>query len=236
MDLKYKELWATATKTVRELGARLGMQELELGVKTAEANKLKAENTQLKQQIHQFSYDEITGLPGRRLMEKLFDQQLALAQRANFQKECQQINKDMPCPLSVLLIDLDKFKSINDNYGHDGGDQVLRWFAMVVKESIRHSDIAGRYGGDEFVVILPKCDMDNAVAKVKKIADDFVNIQRESGQEIISTLSAGIACLASNSDTAEDLIKRADAAMYEAKKNNGNSCVEAKDNSFLKIF
>ncbi|MFH0779880.1 MAG: GGDEF domain-containing protein [Parcubacteria group bacterium] len=230
MKLNYQELWVAAHGTAMNMIKRLGLMELELDAKQAEVDKLNQEISRLRGQVHQFSFDELTGLPGRRLMEELFDKQLAVAKRANF-KEGGNPDGDLAGHLCVLVVDLDKFKSINDNYGHDGGDQVLKWFALVIRENIRHSDIGCRFGGDEFVIVLPRCKLDDAVVKVaKKLGDSFIQLQTEAGQKIISTLSVGIACLANVNDTVETLIKQADDAMYKAKKlidKDGCTCFAA---------
>jgi two-component system, cell cycle response regulator len=129
-------------------------------------------------------------------------------------------------PLSLLILDIDYFKSINDSYGHDAGDDVLREFATRVRKSIRGIDLACRYGGEEFVVVMPETDM--AVAAVvaerirRRIAGEPFPIQKGSGA-IDVTISIGIAALAAASDTAETILKRADQAL--AKRDGRNRVV-----------
>jgi two-component system cell cycle response regulator len=131
-------------------------------------------------------------------------------------------------PLSLLILDIDFFKSINDNYGHDAGDDVLREFATRVRKSIRGIDLACRYGGEEFVVVMPETDV--AVAAVvaerirRRIAAEPFAIQKGSGA-INVTISIGIAALAAASDNAETILKRADQALYRAKRDGRNRVV-----------
>jgi two-component system, cell cycle response regulator len=131
-------------------------------------------------------------------------------------------------PLSLLILDIDFFKSINDNYGHDAGDDVLREFATRVRKSIRGIDLACRYGGEEFVVVMPETDV--AVAQVvaerirRRIAAEPFPIQKGKGT-IDVTISIGIAALAVADDTAETILKRADQALYRAKRDGRNRVV-----------
>ncbi len=129
--------------------------------------------------------------------------------------------------LSLLLFDIDRFKSINDNYGHLAGDYVLTQLATVVKGKIRREDIFARYGGEEFAIVLPEIDAPNAVAfaeKVRRLIEKspfkFEDIK------IQVTVSIGIACLAHEEGDASELIKRSDDKLYEAKE-AGRNCVRA---------
>jgi len=158
--------------------------------------------------------DPLTGLYNRRYMEThvgtLVDQAAAR-------------NK----PLSVLGLDIDYFKSINDTYGHDAGDDVLQDFAIRIRKSIRGIDLACRYGGEEFVVVMPETDM--AVATMvaerlrRRIASEPFPIQKGT-RTIDVTISIGIAALAPDDDAAA-VIKRADQALYRAKRDGRNRVV-----------
>ena len=158
--------------------------------------------------------DPLTGLYNRRYMEThvgtLVDQAAAR-------------NK----PLSVLVLDIDYFKSINDTYGHDAGDDVLQDFAIRIRKSIRGIDLACRYGGEEFVVVMPETDM--AVATMvaerlrRRIASEPFPIQKGT-RTIDVTISIGIAALAPDDDAAA-VIKRADQALYRAKRDGRNRVV-----------
>ena len=158
--------------------------------------------------------DPLTGLYNRRYMEThvgtLVDQAAA---------------RDKP--LSVLVLDIDYFKSINDTYGHDAGDDVLQDFAIRIRKSIRGIDLACRYGGEEFVVVMPETDM--AVATMvaerlrRRIASEPFPIQK-GPRTIDVTISIGIAALAPDDDAAA-VIKRADQALYRAKRDGRNRVV-----------
>jgi two-component system, cell cycle response regulator len=158
--------------------------------------------------------DALTGLYNRRYMEThvgtLVDQAIARGK-----------------PLSVLILDIDYFKSINDTHGHDAGDDVLQDFAIRIRKSIRGIDLACRYGGEEFVVVMPETDM--AVATMvaerlrRRIASEPFPIQK-GARTVEVTISIGIAALGPD-DTAAAVIKRADQALYRAKRDGRNRVV-----------
>jgi len=159
--------------------------------------------------------DALTGLHNRRYMESHL---ATLIEQATARGK----------PLAALLIDIDFFKSVNDTYGHDAGDDVLRDFALRLKKSIRGIDLACRYGGEEFVVIMPETDV--AVAAMvaerlrRKIAAEPFAIQREA-RTIPVTISIGLAALRSGADNGASILKRADEALYRAKRAGRNRVV-----------
>jgi two-component system, cell cycle response regulator len=158
--------------------------------------------------------DALTGLYNRRYMEThvgtLVDQ---AASRGK--------------PLTVLVLDIDYFKSINDTHGHDAGDDVLREFAIRIRKSIRGIDLACRYGGEEFVVVMPETDL--AVATMvaerlrRRIAAEPFAIQ-QGARTVEVTISIGIAGLGAR-DNAASVLKRADQALYRAKRDGRNRVV-----------
>src|SRR5215831_143161 len=158
--------------------------------------------------------DPLTGLFNRRYMESHVG---TLVEQAAARGK----------PLTVLVIDIDYFKSINDSYGHDAGDDVLREFAIRIKKSVRGIDLACRYGGEEFVVLMPETDM--AVATVvaerlrRRIAGEPFPIE-QGARRVEVTISIGIATLASGEGAAA-LLKRADQALYRAKRDGRNRVV-----------
>ena len=158
--------------------------------------------------------DALTGLYNRRDMETHVG---TLVDQANSRGK----------PLSVLILDIDYFKSINDTHGHDAGDDVLQDFAIRIRKSIRGIDLACRYGGEEFVVVMPETDM--AVATMvaerlrRRIASEPFPIQK-GARMIEVTISIGIAALGPN-DNAAAVIKRADQALYRAKRDGRNRVV-----------
>ncbi|KAA5598183.1 PleD family two-component system response regulator [Blastochloris sulfoviridis] len=132
-------------------------------------------------------------------------------------------------PVSLLLIDIDHFKSVNDTWGHDAGDDVLREFALRLKRCIRGIDLACRYGGEEFVVVMPETDLGAAEAVAERIrrqiaADPFAI--HKGTRHLDVTISIGLASRMGPSDGAEAILKRADEALYRAKR-GGRNRVEA---------
>ncbi len=158
--------------------------------------------------------DALTGLYNRRYMESHVG---SLVEQAVSRGK----------PLTVLVLDIDYFKSINDTYGHDAGDDVLREFAIRIRKSIRGIDLACRYGGEEFVVVMPETDL--AVATMvaerlrRRIASEPFPIQ-QGARAIDVTISIGIAALG-RGDNAAGVIKRADRALYRAKRDGRNRVV-----------
>jgi two-component system cell cycle response regulator len=159
--------------------------------------------------------DGLTGLFNRRYMENhlstLVDQSAARGK-----------------PISVMVLDIDYFKSVNDSHGHDAGDDVLREFAIRVRKCIRNIDLACRYGGEEFVLVMPETDM--AVATMvaerlrRRIAGEPFAIQ-QGAKSLAVTISIGIASANGAADTAAAILKRADTALYQAKRDGRNRVV-----------
>jgi diguanylate cyclase (GGDEF)-like protein len=126
-------------------------------------------------------------------------------------------------PLAMIMIDLDHFKTVNDTFGHSEGDEVLKTFADVLREMIRVEDIAARWGGEEFVVILPHTSCDAAAALAERIRVAF---ERQVGSTKPITLSASFGVVQlQEEENPDDLIRRADAALYRAKDNGRNQVV-----------
>jgi two-component system cell cycle response regulator len=131
-------------------------------------------------------------------------------------------------PLSVLILDIDYFKSINDTYGHDAGDDVLREFADRLKASIRGIDLACRYGGEEFVVVMPDTDVGIAALVAERIRRRIAGaaFPIDQGRRTIEvTISVGIAGRLGTQDNASQMLKRADEALYRAKRDGRNRVV-----------
>jgi two-component system cell cycle response regulator len=162
--------------------------------------------------------DTLTGLHNRRYLER----HLATLVRQALEREK---------PLSVLVIDIDHFKVINDNHGHAGGDEVLREFARRVGKAVRGIDIACRLGGEEFVVAMPDTDASLALLVAErlrqKIAEEGFAIPGGRGPAVTVTASIGIASLQAGDEGAEALLKRADEALYGAKRAGRNRVVAA---------
>jgi two-component system, cell cycle response regulator len=159
--------------------------------------------------------DGLTGLFNRRYMENHLG---TLVEQAATRSK----------PLSLLALDIDHFKSINDTYGHDAGDDVLRDFALRIKRSIRGIDLACRCGGEEFIIVMPETDMTVAATVAerlrRRIAMEPFTISSGS-RRIPVTLSIGIAALRGRDDNPASLLKRADQALYRAKRDGRNRVV-----------
>jgi two-component system cell cycle response regulator len=169
----------------------------------------------IQQSIEMAIIDGLTGLYNRRYMESHLT---ALVEQAAARGKS----------LTVLMLDIDYFKAINDSHGHDAGDDVLREFASRVRKSIRGIDLACRYGGEEFVILMPETDM--AVATIvaerlrRRIASEPFAIQQGAGM-VQATISIGIATFAAADDTIASILKRADQALYRAKRDGRNRVV-----------
>ena len=135
-------------------------------------------------------------------------------------------------PLSLLMFDIDHFKSFNDSYGHLTGDQVLRLVGMTLKHAIKPQDIAARYGGEEFAVVLPNTTLQHAltVADQIRLAVTAKELKKKSTGEILGrvTISVGLSMLRAGDDT-DALIERADTCLYVAKRNGRNKVVCEND-------
>jgi two-component system cell cycle response regulator len=159
--------------------------------------------------------DGLTGLHNRRYLDShlqtLFDR--AVSRRR---------------PLSVMITDLDRFKMINDTHGHDGGDDVLREFARRLRKNVRGIDLACRFGGEEFVVVMPDTEAGIAEKVAERIRAEIEKTAfavGRAGATIPVTVSVGVSSLRRGADSVAELMKRADVALYEAKSGGRNRVV-----------
>lgn len=154
--------------------------------------------------------DALTGAFSRTYITERFREELKIAQNTN--GKC-----------SLLVLDIDKFKSINDTYGHAIGDTILKEFIIAIRKGVRATDMVGRFGGDEFLIILPTGDKERA----KKIAEGIAKIVAKyiiqiKKQMFNITTSIGVATYPDDSRTAEDMFLKADSALYQTKRKGGN--------------
>ena len=167
---------------------------------------------------HMAQHDLLTGLPNRALFNERLNQELARAKRQNGR-------------FAMVFIDLDHFKSINDNLGHDVGDQVLRRVAKQFQNSVRATDTVGRIGGDEFVVLLSQLsESDDILALANKLRQALQQPFVVDGHELSIFCSIGVAVYPENGTNAVALTKEADDAMYRAKE-AGRDCVRLSNTS-----
>jgi diguanylate cyclase (GGDEF)-like protein len=155
--------------------------------------------------------DSLTGLYVRRYFMVKLQEELLRAERYNN-------------IMSIVLADLDRFKNINDTYGHDAGDRVLRAIGNFLQQNIRDVDVIARYGGDEFVIMIPEAAKDAAYILSERLRKQFAGLKLENFPQI--TISLGIATYPFDGTELEDLIKNADAAMYAAKRAGRNKVVK----------
>ncbi len=158
--------------------------------------------------------DDMTGLYNRRYFDRHLGVMLGKAQSQD---------RDM----ALMILDIDHFKSVNDNYGHDIGDAVLKEFAARLKRNIRGVDLACRFGGEEFVVLMPDTDYRQAETIAERVRQSISERHFDIGAErqLAVTVSAGVTLNEAQSDTPESLIKRADVALYRAKREGRNRVV-----------
>jgi diguanylate cyclase (GGDEF)-like protein/PAS domain S-box-containing protein len=163
-----------------------------------------------EQMEFQALHDDLTGLPNRGAFMERLSQAVALAKR-----------HDHPAP-SVMYMDLDGFKWINDNLGHDAGDEVLKEFATRVARCVRESDTVARLGGDEFTVLLPETSDEEGVLRVAaKVLESMQEPMELAGHTLELGVSIGTATFPIQGDGPDELMRRADAAMYQSKQNGG---------------
>jgi diguanylate cyclase (GGDEF)-like protein len=204
------------------LGVRRGADDSSanwrrLTASAAELVALAARNVQLLREIQEHGvYDGLTGCFNRTHAMKVLDSELQRARRAQ-------------TPLSLLMFDLDHFKSINDRYGHLCGDAVLTAVGKRMRDQLRNSDLKCRYGGEEFLVLLPDTPFDGAMHVADTLRRELANSTvMWNGESVSTTASFGVAISHDGELDARSLIGRADAALYRAKNEGRNRvCAEA---------
>ena len=174
----------------------------------------KLQTTLHEQAIH----DALTGLFNRRFMDDVLKRESFRADRHQH-------------PLSILMIEVDSFKNFNDTYGHDAGDLVLRQVAELMRDSTRTDDIACRFGGDEFVLILPETPLEAARLCAERVRANMANLHLEYQELRLEpvTLSIGVASFPQHGETVQMVLRASDKAMYQAKQAGKNRVVTAFD-------
>ncbi|MBP2178829.1 diguanylate cyclase (GGDEF)-like protein [Amycolatopsis magusensis] len=188
------ELWTLRESQIATLTAR------------REHERLSAEHGEMTQQALQ---DPLTGLPNRRALDERLR---ALASSATSH------------PLAVALVDLDGFKGVNDRHSHAEGDDVLRVVASTLRDALRGDDIVARYGGDEFIVLLPGAPVSAATQALSRAVTAVASLPHHLSHGV--TLSVGLVSIRAQ-ERAEQVLSRADAAMYQAKRRGGNQVASA---------
>jgi len=212
-------------ENVRERTAQLEEVNAQLQQDIAERKQvessLKKANEQLQSQVaeieklqadlrEQALHDPLTGLYNRRYLSEAIEREIARARREEN-------------PLSVIVMDLDHFKDVNDTLGHQIGDQYLIAFAALLRSRIRKSDIACRYGGEEFLLVLPGTSLEDGVKRAEEIRREYANITlpgRSMQKQV--TISMGVATYPLHGEGSEEIVIKADKALYKSKENGRN--------------
>ena len=161
---------------------------------------------------HQANIDPLTGLYNRRFLEDYAPKLFAIARR-----------RDQP--VGFIMMDLDHFKNINDVYGHEIGDRILRHFARTVTSTMRETNLTARYGGEEFIVVLPDTSTQSCALVAERIRKSVMDMEVPSSTEKPLppiTVSIGVASFPENGQTVEEVIQASDKSMYESKRNGRN--------------
>ena len=191
--------------------------KLQLASALGEEISLALANLKLRDTLRQQTLrDPLTGLYNRRFLEEYLVHERVRATRKNR-------------PLSVIMLDIDHFKRVNDTFGHDAGDAVLRRMGLVLQGHVRGSDIACRIGGEEFALLLPEASLMIAYQRAERILDTVRHMQiKHRGQTLGAiTVSLGVAAFPKHGDTPEALIRAADQALYQAKQSGRNKLASA---------
>jgi diguanylate cyclase (GGDEF)-like protein len=167
--------------------------------------------------------DGLTGLYNHRHFQEMLSYTIAHSERYSSEA-------------SIMLIDVDNLKSINDTYGHRAGDSALSSVGTVIYQTIRKIDVSARYGGDEFAVILPSTDKRGSLIVAEKIKNNLKKLPLKfKGEEIYITLSIGISTYPENASDREELIEKADRALYDSKEEGKDRITHFEDISLEEL-
>lgn len=197
---------------VQRLNRQVKMYQMESEAAKKIARNKQTEVDAILMQANELSnVDALTFLPNRRMIIRELQNEALRAQR-------------YPAPLSISVVDVDFFKKVNDSYGHLVGDEVLRHVAYQLRDNVRHPDMVGRYGGEEFLILLPNTDAKEAAEQAARLCKCVREAQFPvGGHDLKVTVSIGVAEYQPGTDTWDTLLNRADTAMYAAKK-KGRDC------------
>ena len=209
------ELFSVNSLLQEEARERAQAQErLEVANKTLVAQLFEIQSLQAELR-EQAVRDSLTGLFNRRFLEETLERELSAAARSRSN-------------LTIILLDLDFFKDFNDEFGHEAGDAVLRVLGSLLRGNTRLSDVACRYGGEEFILVLPGASAEIALERAEDIRTAFAASEIIfRGRVLQATLSAGVAAYPTHGGRGDELIRAADAALYGAKRSGRNRIVLA---------
>ncbi len=199
-----------------ELEGAISARTAELRVANERLTQQLAEIEALQAQLHeQANRDHLTGLYNRRYLQDTLEREVSRAAR-------------QASPLSIVIMDIDHFKAINDRFGHAAGDRMIQALAGQLHAHTRGGDVACRYGGEEFLVVLPGASLTAAQARAEHWRAAFQAQQVPSPAGALqATLSLGVAAFPAHGPTGEDVVRRADQALYIAKAQGRNRVVVA---------
>lgn len=207
LGMLYLQCRVPGTGTDREESKKHIEQVLELGSTVAEHIALALSNVRMQEKLQEMAIqDPLTGLYNRRYMQENLEQEIHRSERDNKS-------------IGLILLDIDHFKSINDQFGHGAGDHVLKTLAALLKSHVRKGDICCRYGGEEFLFILPNSSYKNTFSLAEKLRQQvkLLDITYDGKKIGKITISSGVAAYPAQARTFDALIKAADSAMYRAK-------------------
>jgi diguanylate cyclase (GGDEF)-like protein len=187
----------------------------QLATMLAEQVSLAMANLELRELLRQQAVrDPLTDLHNRRYLEDALVRETARSQQDGK-------------PLALAMLDIDHFKGINDSHGHEAGDAVLRGLGRILRETTRASDIIGRFGGEEFLMLMPGVTAEVAAQRAQQVLDAVHRMQVTLPSAVLDgvTLSTGLAVMPVHVANGEDLLAAADAALYEAKREGRNRVV-----------
>jgi diguanylate cyclase (GGDEF)-like protein/PAS domain S-box-containing protein len=190
----------------------------------AEAMALALANLKLRETLRdQAIRDGLTGLFNRRYLEETLEREVSRSKRQE-------------SPLAVIMLDLDHFKEYNDTYGHNAGDELLMSLGKLIKGQVRREDIACRYGGEEFLLIMPETPLKIAMNRVDELNRSVKNLHTQNPSLKPITISAGVAIFPDHGDSGKELIQAADAALYQAKAKGRDRLLVAKGGGNLRLI
>ncbi len=203
-------------------GSKEQIQDIgQFATTVAEAMAMALANLKLRETLrNQAIRDGLTGLFNRRYLEETLERELSRGKRQGN-------------PLGVIMLDLDHFKEYNDTYGHNAGDELLCALGQLIQDQVRREDIACRFGGEEFLLIMPGAPLEVALERANELNLSVKQLHKNSPALKPITISAGVAIFPDHGGNGKDVIRAADAALYRAKEEGRDRVVVASGLSGL---